>query len=844
MMIRVWVSISAVLCTLAPLHAGQGIYTPAPVETHDMKGEVVDEKGRPISGGTCTLSGRALAGREIPVTTGEQGQFEFTGLLPGSYTLTCAAIEHQPVVQQNIEVTETQAPFVQAVLPHEIIVREKVQVTDKAPTVEQQGSAPPAVISYHQLMTLPLVEQKFSAALPMIPGVIRAPDGRVSIKGTLENQGVLLVDSAETVDPVTGSFSIDIPIDAIESVEVQKSAYTTEYGRFSGGLTLVQTKAPSNSWRYELNDFLPTIRGRNGHIVGIQDDSPRFMFTGPLWKDKVNILESLVYDFNRQPVRGLAYPHNETKKEGWTSFTSLQVILSPQHLLTSNVKVFPQKQQYVNINSLVPQTASADYGQSGFSIGATDRYLFTSGAILTTLVQFTRFSSYSHAQGPEDMLVTPNGWQGNFFNAWTRSSGQQEALQSYQFPRKEWQGRHDIKIGGDFVRRTYDGTSTSHPVRLLREDGTLSERIDFSGPASLSQGDNELAFFYQDHWAFNDRLAADYGVRFSGQSIGEKAAFAPRLGLVFSPSKSGRTIIRSGVGIFYDRLPLLAGDFPENPARSASFFDEAGVQVGPTLTYRNAYQRYSEEKGIVIPSPHHLDSTPYNVTWSVRADHEIRPHMVVRFSYLSSRTFDIFFLNPQLSAPNNPVLLMTNTGGSRYHEFESTLRVRPTEKIDFNMSYVSSLARGDLNTLTSIYIPFEQPVIRPNFFATLPTNIPNRLVTWGQLPAPWKITVTPLLDFHTGFPYSNIDVFQNYVGPPNSLRFPAFLSFDLRLSKDFRLPWIPWAKGHLFRGAIQAFNLTNHGNFRDVYNNVTSPYFGNFAGFQHRSFDLILDIVY
>ena len=34
-----------------------------------------------------------------------------------------------------------------------------------------------------------MVEQKFKAALPMIPGVIRTPDGRIAIKGALENQG-------------------------------------------------------------------------------------------------------------------------------------------------------------------------------------------------------------------------------------------------------------------------------------------------------------------------------------------------------------------------------------------------------------------------------------------------------------------------------------------------------------------------------------------------------------------------------------------------------------------------------------------------------------------------------
>ena len=116
----------------------------------------------------------------------------------------------------------------------------------------------------------------------MIPGVVRTPDGRIAIKGAIENQGTLLVDSAETVDPVTGSFSIDVPLDAVESVDVFKSAYQVEYGRFSGGLTTLQTKAPSSQWNYELNDFVPTPRFEAGHWVGIAERRPAALLLGAL----------------------------------------------------------------------------------------------------------------------------------------------------------------------------------------------------------------------------------------------------------------------------------------------------------------------------------------------------------------------------------------------------------------------------------------------------------------------------------------------------------------------------------------------------------------------------------
>jgi hypothetical protein len=359
----------------------------------------------------------------------------------------------------------------------------------------------------------------------------------------------------------------------------------------------------------------------------------------------------------------------------------------------------------------------------------------------------------------------------------------------------------------------------------------------------LKAEDTELAAFAQDHWAFNDQVALDYGVRYSGQTLGEHAAFAPRLGLVYSPGRNAKTIIRSGIGLFYDRLPLLAGDFTQNLTRVVTYYDTLGSPLGPPIVLRNFYEK-KDEHGVVVPSNNRLDSTPFNLTWNVEMDQEIRPNVIARVNYLSSRSFEEFIVNPLYNAPGGPVLLLSNTGGSRYHELETTLRVRARENADFNISYVQSLSRGDLNTLSAVFVPFEQPVIRPNFFSSMPSNVPNRLVTWGRFKVPWEITASPVLDLHTGFPYSAVDVLQNYVGTPNSLRFPTYFSLDLQLSKDFRMRWIPWAKNHKFRGALRMFNITNHGNFRDVHNNVTSAYFGQFTGFLHRFYDVSLDVVY
>ena len=363
----------------------------------------------------------------------------------------------------------------------------------------------------------------------------------------------MLVDGAETVDPVTGAFSIEVPIDAVGSVDVFKTAYRAEYGRFAGGLTSVQTKAPSDQFHFELNDLTPNIRVKSGHIVGISEESPRIDLTGPLLPGKLDFFESFNYDLHKQPVRGLAWPKNEIKKEGINSFTSLQYIISTQHLLTGNFKIFPERLEFADINSLVPQSASSNYGQRGFSGGVKDRYLFPAGGILTSFLQFTYFSSYAHGQGPLDMLVTPNGWGGNFFNTWARDGFQQEASQTYQSPRKEWRGQHEFTVGGDLVHRSFSGTSVSRPVQILRQDGTLAERIDFQGKGLLSAKDTEVAAFVQDHWAIQDRLATrpwfallrpDHGRLHSFCTPDWRSLFARRRRQNY-PSRRYRSFLRS-----------------------------------------------------------------------------------------------------------------------------------------------------------------------------------------------------------------------------------------------------------------------------------------------------------
>jgi hypothetical protein len=552
------------------------------------------------------------------------------------------------------------------------------------------------------------------------------------------------------------------------------------------------------------------------------------------------------------PIRGLAWPHNETKKEGYNSFTTLQYVFSPRHLASFSLHLFPRKQEFADISALVPQPASSNYSERGFSVQGNDSYQFKSGGILTSLFKYTEFDADAHGQGSEAMLVTPNGYGGNYFNTWRRNSDQEEGNVIYRLPSRQWLGKHEFEIGGDLIYRSYHGSSVSRPVLITQQDGTVAERINFLGPggvpnsqapALLSTSNAEGAAFVGDHWMLTDNAAVDLGLRYYGQAVGQVATFAPRLGFVYSPGRSGRTILRAGAGIFKSRVPLLASDFGSNPSQVVTLFDNQGNVLGAPITYQNRCATRISTGLRMIPDCSDLDATPYNLTWTLEVDHQVSSHVALKFSYLRSGTYRDFVINPQQSSPTEATLLLSNRGVARYHEFEALVSYRDEKGNELNTSYVRSRARGDLNTVASVFVPFEMPIIRPNAYSSLTADVPDRFISWGVFHLPGKIVFAPIVDLHTGFPWSKINGLQNYVGEPNSSRFPTFFSFDFKVWKVLPLPgFLPFGLGRFkLRWGIGIHNATNNQNPLAVYNNIGSPFFEHFVGFQHRVIDINVD---
>jgi hypothetical protein len=844
-----WLRLAAVACIA--LLAGLPLFASQVSTGNDAAGSIrgtvttkQENSVSSVSGVTVKLTAEPPSGNSLTGETDEAGKYEFKNLKPGTYTLSVAQSGFKPLTKA-IAVGPGQAVAQDLALELETVA-EKVEVHEENPALATVSvSIPDANVSDRQLEALPTPFQKVKEVLPITPGVVRTLDGKLSLRGSDENQSLFLVNSARTTDPVTGSFSIPIPPAAVESFAVYKAPYNAAFGGFSGGVATVETKPPEDHLDFHLRNPVPFILGKNGQVSGIGEATPGVEFGGPLLTHKVFYSEVFQYEVKKRTVKGLPYPNDISKRQGFTSFTSLEAILSPRQVLTLTVNAFPFRQQHYDINSLVPIPASNDLNQKGAAIALADKYQFGSGATLSAVAQYTRFDSNAHGQGLADMLINPEGWDGNYFNRWSRRGKEFQFLPSLQLPDEPWLGKHQVTVGVNVNYRSYVGTSFSDPVRLLAQDGTLAGRIDFQGVAAKSASDVVVAEFVHDHWVFDQHWALDLGARLSSETHGWSAAAAPRVGLSYAPDKEGRTVVRIGGGLFYSVLPLLAGDFAQNPTRKVSLFDATGALLAPPVTFTNVYVGgVNPLSGAALPRE--PGTTPRDFTWNIQADHRLRTNILLRAGYLDSHTTHLFVINPFQAPAGAPSFLgLTNTGSSHYREVEGTVHFTLREHDEVNASYVWSRARGDLNNLSAVLIPFEQPVIRPNVYGISPFDLPNRFVSWGIFALPWKLTLSPLADVHTGQPYSNIDVLQNYVGTPNGARFATYFSFDAKIYREFRVPFLGTKSGktHHVRIGFYSTNITNHHNFHDVFNNVTAPNFGQFIGFLDRRDGGIIDFV-
>jgi hypothetical protein len=343
------------------------------------------------------------------------------------------------------------------------------------------------------------------------------------------------------------------------------------------------------------------------------------------------------------------------------------------------------------------------------------------------------------------------------------------------------------------------------------------ERISFTSPTSFRISQNETAWFAGDQWAINPRLTLSFGLRFDNDTITSSTHAAPRAGFLLSLTGDGKTLLKGGVGRFYDRVPLMAPTFTDLPDRTVTVLDQNGAALS-SVSYQNK----------IIGELR----SPRSTSWNLELDRQILAGLLLRIAYEQRNTTEDFVVSP-VSSGTTGALELSNRGSDSYREFQVTARYQLAHHL-LNASYVHSRASGDLNDLNQFFGNLAQPVIQPDARGRLPFDAPNRFLFWGTFTGPLHLTLVPVYDLHTGFPYSVENQLREYVGPRNVERFPRFSSLDLQITRPITLHF--GDKRIHARAGGGVFNLFNHFDPRDVQNNLTSARFGEYFNSSWREY--------
>lgn len=749
----------------------------------------------------------------LAVQSDDQGNFSFDSVLPGDYAVSAEApgmAGTQNIVVQAGGVSEVSLEM------KLVLLADSTTVTATTDDVDPREASGTNHIGQSTVENMPNIDEHFQSLLPLVPGVVRGPNGLINMKGAHASENGFLVNSTDVTDPATGENSINIPIDVVSSVQVLSTPYDPEYGKFTGAVSNVETK-PSDFDRFRVSaqNLLPRLRRLDGSIMGIAGVSPRVTFSGPIEKGRVAFTQSFEYRYERDQVYSLPLLQSDSKSELFDSYTQLDFNISKKHTATVSFAIFPQKLDYYGLNTFTPQLSTPDLHERGYQTGLQDRYVTNSGDLLTSQVSFSRFDAdlLPNSNAPYELLVETT--EGGFFNHQHRDTSRtawEEVFRSHQY---HFLGTHELDAGTDFAHSGYDGRQEFLPVQIVGVAGYALERIQFGPTATFGLDQNETAWFVGDKWTVTDRLTFDLGLRFDRDSITDSVNTAPRAGFVLALTGDGKTLLKGGAGYFYDRVPLDIPAFRHLPHRTVETLDPTGAVLTSTA-YVN-----------VIP---YGLRNPRSEVWNLEADREVTNNFLLRVGYQQRNTVHQFFLNAISYGPTG-ILSLSNGGSDFYKEFQVTGRYR-IHHSTLNASYVRSHAYGDLNDFNQFFGNDPQAVIQPNQRGRLNFDTPSRILAWGEIAMPLKLTFAPVVDTHTGFPYSTIDQYRDFVGPRNELRFPRFVSTDLQVWREIRLP----IKEKRARVGFGVFNLFNHPNYRDVQNDLESYRYGEFFNGPARTF--------
>lgn len=298
----------AILLSLALLLACSGVAMAQEEITAAISGQVTDSTGALVTSASITVVNDETK-MERKATTGEDGSYTITNLVPGTYTLTVEVANFKRYVQTALVLNARDRRSINVTLEAGTI-GEMVTVTSQEAGVLDSPTTQ-ALVSNAQIVELPLNNRNFirllEAGIPGVSSDLSDETGfgltsvaSISINGMRRNAVNYFVDGVQNTDVGSNITLLSTPtIDSIREFKVLSSNYTAEIGRSGGGAITIVTRGGGNDFhgtvyefvrndRFNANNFFNNRQGRRADdslvapVPKLRYNNYGFTFSGPV----------------------------------------------------------------------------------------------------------------------------------------------------------------------------------------------------------------------------------------------------------------------------------------------------------------------------------------------------------------------------------------------------------------------------------------------------------------------------------------------------------------------------------------------------------------------------------
>ena len=268
----------------------------------------------------------------------------------------------------------------------------------------------------------------------------------------------------------------------------------------------------------------------------------------------------------------------------------------------------------------------------------------------------------------------------------------------------------------------------------------------------------------------------------------DKNNWGPRLGLAYRPFGNSKTVVRAGLGIYYNFLPVFIGfrqlGFSNPPFLLAETFESDPGRI-PSLTLAKPFPglgKLSPNPSVTAVQRDIRNSESYQ--WNLTVEREVRPSLGVRVSYIGNHSTHVPWYNYSLNVPKSQisgavqptrpyqpwadVLLLAGGGNSILHQLQMEAIQRYSNGLSLQIEYSWTRSLDDVPVVGGPQDPYNARIDRGNsdqmrrhvFTATYSYELPfgpkkrflNNNAALGYIVGGWQLSGITYL--RTGPPFS------------------------------------------------------------------------------------------